>query len=498
MLDEAVIRLLGWQSFLGARSLGGLRAASIQHREETHAYLVSSLCEIVSDKRQPPLKELLALAKCASRGDVNAINAVASRLEGKDPSVHRAALSALRCLADRGNATALRAIDAHLVSDDLGARSAALAALGLMARRGDRSIISKVVRRLSDNDLVVRMKAAQVLRQVAEKGDPLLIDELLPGLWGADDGAREATEIAFHQAAGRSDANTALKLKTALLNEPACVSETAARRAILRALVHVGSEGEARAIAAEAVTSALASSVARRVAVEALGELADFDDERARRALRHLLFEDGDPTVRRAVVVALERLQTAPGQPRPLSGGSASSSPPSSAAGRTDGRGGAGDLEIVESLEGALRDRDAGVRVAAVLGLGRAIGAEHRNGIAEKVAARFEDTDQSVRTATVDAAGRLIQKGNLGMVAEALRMLRKGHKDVEFALDRLPDNLRWLRTSRWLPEGRGRRQSLSRRRRLGDTSEEEERLRPGGGAAKDLMRLPSPGGRLPA
>lgn len=417
--------VLGWQGFLDAGSLARLCRTSPEFQSTGASWLINALREHVKKSSCHSsgqiVQEIQALARLAARGDAATIAALVPCLVDL-PAVRQAAVCALRLVSARGDERVLQQIEVLLKEGQ--EPVAILHSLSQLAARGDPAAVTQVVTCLAHDSLEVRMAATDAISKLA-KGDAFAITEVADLLQNGRESARQAAKIALQRIAEPGDARAVAALVKGL-----GATSIEARRVVVQTLEWMlPRECSAdRDAAVAALVQLLESDEAPKVratAAEALGKIS-LSTETTLWALSASLLDE-ESSVRKGAVQALGQLATL-------------------------GEDNACSVAVFVDM---VRDPSSEVQTVATLALGRLAQDKDSEAVPAIIGRMREGTD-IVRLAAATAAGQLIQRGNSAMIAAALEAAQvpsgPTREAADFALQLLPDNLKWVHTKKWAAE----------------------------------------------
>jgi len=410
--QEVREHVLGWEVYLDVEALISILVASKEFVGVKEA-LQAALIELVQQGRDVD-KAVATLARVGRPGDERVICAVVLGLAfGGRRQVIQAALGRL---CKKGDSVALKAVSGYFDHPDGSVRREAITVVRQFARRGDMEVVPKLVAALTDSELRVRMAATDALRQVARKGDAQTTALVVQHLLHQCSGAREAALIALVHlaAADRADVIRAICQ---------CMSDAdiEGRKALLGALQQLAPKGDQRALE-EIVRRLTDSSMeVRKAALRVFGVVAEdarFPDVHG---LLSASLEDPRESVRKAAINAVEKIAIK-------------------------------DVSLKGLIFNRLDDATTSVRSTAILAAGRVCDPEDE-AIVRKLAS-FMEADQSSQVAAQQALGQLLQRGSRAPLPVLQELLwhpsLQVRESANAALDRLPQQMQWLREN-WSP-----------------------------------------------
>lgn len=405
----------GWEAYLDVQGLISILIASKEISGAVKESLQTALIELVRQGRDVD-KAVATLAHVGRHGDGRVIRAVVLGLAfgGKRRVIHRA----LTRLCDKKESTAVEAVSCYFGHHDGAVRREAITVIKQFARRGDTQVVPKLVGALADSELRVRMAATDALREVARRGDPQTAALVVQHLVHQCSGVREAALITLtHLAApDRGDVIVAI---CQCMND----ADIEGRKALLGALQQLAPTGDPQAVE-EIVRRLTDSSIeVRKTALGVFGVVAE-DAERFPdvHALLSASLEDPRASVRKAAISAVEKIAS-------------------------------NNTALQSLIFSRLDDAATSVRSTAILAAGRICDPQDQ-AIVRKLASFMEVADPSSQVAAQQALGRLLQRGSKAPLPVLQELLwhpsPQVRESANAALDRLPQQMQWLREN-WSP-----------------------------------------------
>jgi len=326
------------------------------------------------------------------------------------------AVATLAHVGRHGDGRVIRAVVLGLAFG--GRRRVIHRALTRLCDKGESTAVEAVSCYFGHHDGAVRREAITVIKQFARRGDTQVVPKLVGALADSELRVRMAATDALREVARRGDPQTAALVVQHLVHQCSGVREAA-----LITLTHLAAPGDPQAVE-EIVRRLTDSSIeVRKTALRVFGVVAE-DAERFPdvHALLSASLEDPRASVRKAAISALEKIAS-------------------------------NNTALQSLIFSRLDDAATSVRSTAILAAGRICDPQDQ-AIVRKLASFMEVADPSSQVAAQQALGRLLQRGSKAPLPVLQELLwhpsPQVRESANAALDRLPQQMQWLREN-WSP-----------------------------------------------